>query len=128
MIDHVLVGSTGIYLIDVVARRPGRDNYVRLVNDHLTFASSKTTLSIVNSYTKAKQLSRELRGIVGHPVRVRTVVAVPGWEIASQASDEVLLINEHSVGMMRGWKDERDHLSGDDVEIIQNHLAGKKDS
>ena len=34
----------------------------------------------------AEQLARELRKLLGHEVRVRPVIAVPGWEIDAQAS------------------------------------------
>lgn len=122
-IDNVVVGLHGVYLVDVVAQRPGRDKRVRLVGDEVTFAPGKITVCVADSGNKAKQLAKSLARVVGHQVRVRTVIAAPGWEVESQASDRYLLVNERSVGMLRGWKDDKDYLMNEDVEAIHAHLA-----
>lgn len=122
-IDNVVVGLHGVYLVDVVAQRPGKDNRARLVGDEISFAPGKVTVNVAGSGNKAKQLAKTLGKVVGHPIRVRPVIAVPGWEIGSQASDRFLLVNERSVGMLRGWKDENDYLMNEDVEAIHAHLA-----
>jgi len=122
-IDNVVVGLHGVYLVDVVARRPGRDNRVRLVGEKVTFAPGKESVDITVSANKAKLLAKALGKVVGHPVRVRPVIAVPGWEVESQASNRFLLVNERSVGMLRGWRNESDFLMNEDVEAIHAHLA-----
>ena len=123
VIDNVVVGLHGIYAVIVVAQRTGRDNRVRLNGDDLSFAPGKITLSLVNSGQMAKQLAKALRKQVDHDVRVRPVIAVPGWEIISQASENYLLVNERTLAMMRGWKDEQDYLLNEDVEAIQAYLT-----
>jgi hypothetical protein len=60
---------------------------------------------------------------VKHDVRVRSVVAVPGWEIESQVSDEYLVVNERNLAMLSGWKDQKDYLMNEDVESVQKLLT-----
>ena len=68
-------------------------------------------------------MARELRKVLKHDVRVRSVVAVPGWEIDSQSSDEHLIVNERNLAMLRGWKDQNDYLMNEEVEKLQKLLT-----
>jgi hypothetical protein len=122
-IDHVVVGLHGIYAIKVIARRPGKDNRVRLKNDALMFAPGKESLSLVNFGIKVRQLSVQFRKLVGQEVSIRKVVAVPGWEVDAQESSEYLVVNERNLMMMGGWKDSSDYLLNEDVEMIHQYLA-----
>ena len=123
VIDNVIVGLHGIYAVSVIARKPGKDNRVRLRGDELSFAPGNTTISISRSGTKSGRLAKEIRKLVKHDVRVRSVVAVPGWEIESQVSDEYLVVNERNLAMLSGWKDEKDYLMNEDVEAVQKMLT-----
>lgn len=123
VIDNVIVGLHGIYAVSVIARKPGRDNRVRLRGDEVSFAPGKTAISISRCGTKSESLAKEIRNFVKHDVRVRSVVAVPGWEIESQVSDEYLVVNERNLAMLSGWKDEKDYLMNEDVESVQKMLT-----
>jgi hypothetical protein len=123
IIDNVVVGLHGIYAVSVIARKPGKDNRVRLQGDALTFAPGKESLPVSRSGAKSVQLEREFRKLLGHKVRVRSVIAVPGWEIDSQASDEYLVVNERNLAMLSGWKEQKDYLMNEDVASIQKLLT-----
>jgi hypothetical protein len=123
IIDNVIVGLHGIYTVSVISRKPGRNNRVRLNGDMLSFAPGKEAVSVSRSGAKSAQLARELRKIVNHDVRVRSVISVPGWEVESQQSDEYLVVNERNVSMLTGWKDQADFLMNEDVEAIQKLLT-----
>jgi hypothetical protein len=123
VIDNVIVGLHGIYAVCVFAKRPGKDNRVRLNGEKLAFAPGKDVISVTDCGKRAEQLAREVRKQVGHDIRVRAVVAVPGWEIDAQASDEYLVVNERNLSMLRGWKDQKDYLMNEDVEQIQKLLT-----
>jgi hypothetical protein len=123
VIDNVIVGVQGIYAVCVFAKRPGKDNRVRLNGEQLAFAPGKAVISVAECGKRAAQLAREVRKHLGHDVRVRPVVAVPGWEIDAQASDEYLVVNERNLGMLRGWKDQKDYLMNEDVDQIQKMLT-----
>ncbi len=123
IIDNVIVGLHGIYAISVIARKPGKDNSARLTGDVLTFAPGKISMSVSRSGEKSAQLAREFRKLLGHEVRVRSVITIPGWEINSQVSDEYLIVNERNLAMLSGWKEQKDFLMNEDVNAIQKLLT-----
>lgn len=122
-IDNVVVGLHGVYTVSVVARKPGKLNQARLIGDQLAFAKSKEPVSVERSGQKSAQLAREIRKLTGHDIRVRSVIAVPGWEIDEQKSSEYLAVNERNIAMLTGWKDQADYLMNEDVEAIQKMLT-----
>jgi len=123
IVDNVVVGLHGIYAVNVVAVRPRKDNRVRLCEDELSFAPGKLVVSVADAGMKAKQIAKILKKKTGRDIRVRPVIAVPGWEIESQASEQYLVVNERNLAMMRGWKDERDYLMNEDVDTIHGYLT-----
>jgi hypothetical protein len=123
MIDHVIVGQNGAYAVNVFARRPARGGHVSLDQNKLVFQPSGKTHPIVETAKKTAALEREFRRLLDHRVRVRSVIAVPGWQITQQSSEEHLLVNAHSLPMLRGWKDQADHLMNEDVDALLDLLT-----
>lgn len=123
VIDNVIVGLHGVYAVHVIARRTGKNNRVRLEGDVLSFAPGNHSLSLAEFAERTTQLEQEFRKILKHDIRVRCVVAVPGWEIESQASQTHLIVNERNLAMLRGWKDQNDYLMNEDVEKLQESLT-----
>jgi len=121
-IDSVIVGLHGIYTVSVIARKPGKDNTARLKGDHLIFAG-QDTISVKRSGAKSAQLSKEIQKVTAHKLRVRSVIAIPGWEIESQASGDYLVVNERNIAMLTGWRDQKDYLLDEDVEAIHKMLT-----
>jgi hypothetical protein len=77
----------------------------------------------VSTSKKTAALEREFRRLLDHRVRVRSVIAVPGWEVHEQSSDEHLLVNDRSLPMLRGWKDQADYLMNEDVDALHEMLT-----
>lgn len=125
IIDHVLAGQGGIYAVNVVARRHRGQGKVRLEGHALHFTPGEKTASTVGIASRTTRLERELRQLAGVNVRVRSVIALPGWEIESQSSDLHLLVNERNLPMLSGWRDEADYLLNEDVEAVQTLLADR---
>jgi hypothetical protein len=121
-IDNVVVGLHGIYTVSVIARKAGKNNRAILKGDHLHFGG-KQVVSVKRSSIKSAQLAKEIRKVAGHDVWVRSVIAIPGWDIESQESSEFLVVNERNLTMLTGWKDPKEYLMNEDVEAIQNLLA-----
>jgi len=121
-IDSVIVGLHGVYTVSVIARKPGKDNRIRLEGDQILFADDKS-VSVQRSGTKSVRLAKEIRLATGNSIRVRSVIAVPGWEVVSQLSDDYLVVNERNVAMLTGWRDEKDYLLNEDVETIHQMLT-----
>jgi len=123
IIDNVVVGVHGIYAVCVLARRPEKDNRVQLNDEELSFSPGNQTVSISAFGHRTAQLAKTLRKRIGRDMRVRPVVALPGWEITSQASEKYLIVNERTLTMMQGWKNEKDYLMDEDVQEIHAFLS-----
>lgn len=121
-IDNVIVGLQGIYTVSVIARRAGKNDRATLKGDRLSFGE-KQTVSVKRNATKSERLAKEIRKVTGHDIRVRSVIAIPGWEIESQQSSEFLVVNERNLAMLTGWKDQKDYLMNEDVEAVQKLLT-----
>ncbi len=125
VVDHVIIGQNGIYAVNVIARRGGNGHSVRLQDSALQFPKAGIQYSIVDIAAKTARLEKDFRQLLGHKVRVRSVIAVPGWEIGEQSSEQHLLVNERNVAMLRGWRDNSDHLMNEDVNALQDDLTAK---
>ena len=125
IIDHIIVGQSGAYAINVVARSAARNGNVELRGNELLFSPGNKSQSIVDTGENIASLEREFRRLLDHRVRVRSVIAIPGWEVAEQQSDEHLLVNERSLPMLRGWKDKADYLMNEDVDALHELLTSR---
>ncbi len=123
IIDHVIVGQNGAYAVNVFARRPTKIGYVELDNNSLLYQPSGNAQTIVATAKRTAALERDFRRLLDHRVRVRSVIAVPGWEIHEQSSEEHLLVNDRSLPMLRGWKDQADYLMNEDVDALHQMLT-----
>lgn len=124
IIDHVLVAENGVYAISVFARRPSPEGRAELADNVLRFEPSGESESIVSVGKRVAALEREFRRLLDHRVRVRSVIAVPGWIVDSQPDGEHVVVNEHNLALRQGWLDESvEPLPDDDVAAIQELLA-----
>jgi hypothetical protein len=123
IIDHVIVGPNGAYAVNVFAKRPTKSGSVVLDNNSLQFMPADKRESIVATGKRTAALEREFRRLLDHRVRVRSVIAVPGWDIHEQASEEHLIVNDRSLSMLRGWKDQADYLMNEDVITLHQMLT-----
>ena len=123
VIDHVIIGQNGAYAVNVFARRPVRNGSVNLDGNDLVFQPRGTSTSIVRTAARTAALEREFRRLLDHRVRVRSVIAVPGWQVNSQSSEDHLVVNDKSLPMLRGWKDRSDYLMDEDVDSLHQLLT-----
>ena len=100
-----------------------KNSHVSLQGHALTFAPAGKTRSLVATNARIASLEREFRRLLDHRVRVRSVVAVPGWDIDTQGSEEHLLVNERNLPMLSGWKDQADYLLNEDVDALHRLLT-----
>ena len=123
VVDHVMVGASGVYAINVVARRGSGKGNVKLLGDELHFSRRHAAASVVDIATKTTRLEHEFRELLRNAVRVRSVIAVPGWQVEAQNGDGCLVVNERTLPMLRGWKNETDYLMEEDVEALLDYLT-----
>ena len=91
----------------------------------LVFSPAGDTVTIVPIGAAIAALEREFRRLLDHRVRVRSVIALPGWEIDTQPGEEHLLVNEKSLPMLSGWKDKNDHLMNEDADALHTLLTAR---
>ena len=125
IVDHVIVSQNGLYAVNVIARRSRKRGVATLDENSVEFSCSKNDEPIAVINAKNSRLEKEFRKLLGHKVRVRSVIALPGWDIHEQTSHEHLLVNEQTIAMLTGWKDNSDHLMNEDVEILQRELTAR---
>ncbi|MEX0706546.1 MAG: hypothetical protein WD078_01180 [Woeseia sp.] len=125
IVDHVVAGLHGIYAIKVLSRRPGKDSRIRLQDDSIVFASRHEPVPIGSFKSIAARLGRECSKAVKHDVHVRCVIAVPGWEVTAQSGNDILVVNERNISMIGGWKDQRDFLMNEDIEVVHELLTAR---
>ena len=123
IVDHVLIGQSGVYAINVVAKRHFKQGFAQLDGNEVSFSIGKHAHSVVDIVAKSSRLQKELSKKTGHNIRVRSVIAVPGWDINEQTSAEHLLVNERNLPMISGWKDQADYLMDEDVNALQSYLT-----
>ena len=125
VVDHVVVGQNGLYAINVVARRSGKPAQVEMNGNALKFSNSKIEYPVADISAKTSRLAKDFRKLLGHAVRVRSVIALPGWKIGEQLHDDHLLVGENTLAMFSGWKDESDYLMNEDVQALQKELTAR---
>jgi hypothetical protein len=124
VIDHVMVGSSGVYAVNVIARRHLRQGSAMLKGNQVVFSHGGDPEPIVDINARCKQLQKQFRSETGSDIRVRSVIAVPGWDIARQNDEDHLLVNERTLPMITGWRSRSDHLLNEDVSSLQDYLTG----
>ena len=125
VVDHVIIGQKGLYAINVIARRTSKRAHARLRENTVEYSNGKADQSIVEIGAKTVRLQKEFRELLGHKIRVRSVIAVPGWDIGEQSCDKHLLVNERTIAMLSGWKDNSDYLMNEDVAALQTELLSR---
>jgi hypothetical protein len=123
VVDHVIVGPSGVYAVNVIAHRAMRRENVQLSDHELRFKPDGGTVPIVDIAAKTTKLEQEFRDLLKNSIRVRSVIAVPGWHAESQSNEGHLVVNERTLPMLRGWRDEADYLMDEDVQTLQRHLT-----
>jgi hypothetical protein len=125
VVDNVIIGAKGAYAVNVFvldSRRAGNGT-ARLNGSSLAFGNAKTSAPLRVSQNRVLDLGNALSKVIGHRIRVRSVIAVPGWDVVSAASGNHLLVNEKNVAMLTGWTDPDTYLMDDDVVQIRDFLA-----
>jgi len=100
-IDHVIIASGGVFAIETKGiskptdeERSGRENSTLSVEgDFLVLPHGRTKAPIDQAKIHAKWLRQEIQKRFSLTVRVRAVVAVPGWLVQGSYSSECWVVN-----------------------------------
>jgi hypothetical protein len=129
-IDHIVVGTPGVFAIETKARsKPTSkdrqaDAKVKYDGKCLRFPNGTDVDSLEQARLQAEWLSKWLRRAVGEAVRVRPVVALPGWFVERTASGGIPVINPKNFRSIAKPKN-GSHLSESMISRILHQLERK---
>ena len=125
VIDHVVISRVGVYAVNVIAKRARRGASARVEENLLRFSDREDTVSAVPLLAKNSRLAKHFTRLTSQRVRVRSIIAVPGWETTEQLDKRHLVVNERNVSMLLGWRDKSDYLMDDDVITLRHDLRSR---
>ena len=79
--------------------------------------------SLVPIAKRNDALEREFRRLLDRRVRVRSVIAAPGWQVNESSGEDHLVVNDRSLPMLTGWTDRSDCLLTEDADTLQRMLT-----
>jgi len=129
-IDHIVVGTSGVFAVETKARsKPTSKNRkadakVKYDGRCLQFPNGTDIQSIEQAKRQAEWLSKWLGKAVGEAVRVRPVVALPGWYVEQSSSNGIPVINPKKFRSIAKQKN-GDILSGQMISRIVHQLEQK---
>lgn len=127
VLDHVVMGSRGVFAIKLVARRlPKESNVVRINGRSIEFQDGHALLDTIALAERGARALADLpvKGL-SHRLHALPVVAIPGWEIAPAQGQagETFLINEKTAPLLLRASKPADYLMEADIGPLQEHLA-----
>jgi len=98
-IDHIIVGSKGVFAVETRTRSKGairdRSQEATVTYDGrmLTFADATDFETIEQAEQQAGWLSQWLGAATGEPIAVRAIVTLPGWVVKRTSADGIPVVN-----------------------------------
>ena len=98
-IDHIIVGSKGVFAVETRTRSKGairnRSQEATVTYDGrmLTFADATDFETIEQAEQQADWLSQWLGAATDEPIAVRAIVTLPGWVVKRTSADGIPVVN-----------------------------------
>lgn len=124
-IDHVLIGVQGAFAVATIVAPVARDNEARIDGDRLRLGKRHEGASLAAIDAIVKRLQHQLSKPLGRMIRVRAVVAVPGWRPTRREFRDMMIASERDIVMLQGWRNASDSLLKEDVERLQDDLVSR---
>ena len=102
-IDHVLVGSRGVFVVETKTRRKPlregrRQANVRFDGSRLLFPNYQGTDAVDQTIRNKKALSQWLSSATGDPLRAHGILTIPGWFVETvKPSDQLQVLNPKQI-------------------------------
>jgi hypothetical protein len=103
-IDHVVVGTTGVFAVETKGRpkpigQDGQSQYEVLYDgDSLSFPTWTERQPIKQAESQAQWLSKWLSSATGEIIKVKPILAIPGWYIKRTKSGGIPVYNGKTPG------------------------------
>lgn len=98
-IDHIVVGSSGVFAVET----KGRSKPIKSSGDHafkvsfdgqkLIFPEHEETAPVNQARRQAESLQKWLSKAIAEPIKVKAVIALPGWYVNTTKKTDIALIN-----------------------------------
>ena len=130
-IDHIIVGSSGVYAVETKARSKSRikkkNESANVIYDGnaLNFPHYSDTASLKQVRLNALTLQKWLTNAVGEKVNVEAILAIPGWYVERKAAPRgVHVLNPKQIKTFLNSKKEKP-LSDTMVKRVVHQLDQK---
>lgn len=130
-LDHVVVGPTGVFLIETKARRKGlarpsfKDHEVIFDGRKLTWPWGEDSKSIEQAQNEAGWLAEWLNLMTGLVLNVRPVLALPGWFVVRRGTGAVAVLNEKNLVACISKPLQSESLSAEQINLISRQLDAR---
>jgi hypothetical protein len=122
IIDNLVVGSNGVYTVQLLPPPDNRCESVRADAGGLSFQPGDLYCDLRKHKHQTTLLERALSESVGSPVTVLPVIIVPGCAIEPTPVKRPLLVSMESCTAFIGWKEPGAFLMAEDIEEVNRWL------
>ena len=123
VIDHVVVGTIGVFAVQVVLPGHADARSVSMTRGTLLFGPGQGEFRVQPTVEAFARLARQLGPLVGHPVKIVPVMVAPGCKVSTWDDDRYLVTNEQNCVSLVGWKDPAAYLMDEEVHRISEWLS-----
>lgn len=126
-LDHVVVGPSGIALIETKTRRKGRarpgfkDHVVVYDGKQLIWPWGEDRHGLEQAEAEADWLRKWIHQRTGIDVLVKPILALPGWWVDMKARGDVIVVNSKSVARAVEGRAPA-VLTGDQIDLIARQI------
>lgn len=122
-IDHVVVSPKGVFAVETKGRaKPTNENTVVYDGKVLKFPGWTESEPLEQARRNAKWLSNWISTVVGEEVWVSSVLAIPGWYIKREITDDMFVFNgKNPQNLLK----RNDYLSPELMKSISHQLEQK---
>jgi hypothetical protein len=126
-LDHVVVGPTGVFVVETKTRRKGRarpgfkEHEVQFDGHQLIWPWGEDRHGLEQAEAEARWLSEWLKRLTGHEIVAKPILALPGWYVRATARGAVNVVNAKGVPSAIRGRGQR-VLSEEQIDIIARQL------
>jgi len=130
-LDHVVVGATGVFLIETKARRKGvvrpgfKDHEVISDGQKLVWPWGEDVKSIEQAKNEAVWLAEWLKTMTGLTINVRPILALPGWFVDRRGVGGVAVLNQKNLVGYISKPLQSAALTAESVDLISRQLDSR---
>ena len=129
-LDHVVVGPTGLFLIETKTRRKGRarpgfkDHEVTFDGQQLIWPWAEDRHGLEQAQAEARWLSEWIHQITGVNIGAKPILALPGWYVKCTARGPVNVVN--AKGLVSAIKGRGGvELTAEQIDLIARQLDAR---